>query len=222
MTAENCEKYEDPRITRTRQLLVDSLLRVVSTKPFDSVTVQDITKDATVNRATFYAHFKDKYELVSYAMGKQAHNFLRASFHPDSELSAESLSKLLTLVIEYLNQSPCTQHGEARAPESTFDQFQSLFEDALAHNVQGVISYWFDTQLHGMDVDKTDIASDASIGSTIISSAIIGAAKHWQQLKPKPDITVYSNSVISVLLRGLHSIAPFVDSSSAARSGNAV
>jgi AcrR family transcriptional regulator len=221
MTAENCEKNEDPRITRTRQLLVDSLLRVLSTKPFDSVTVQDITTDATVNRATFYAHFKDKYELVSYAMGKQAHSFLRASFPPDSELNAESLTKLLTLVIEYLNQSPCQEHGEARAPESTFDQFQSLFEDALAHNVQGVISYWFNSQLNGMDVGKTDIKSEASIGSTILSSAIMGAAKQWQNLAATPEITAYSNSVISVLLRGLRSIAPFVDSS-AARIGNAM
>jgi len=209
MTAENCEKHEDPRITRTRQLLVDSLLRVVSAKPFDAVTVQDITTDATVNRATFYAHFRDKYELVSYAIGRQAHNFLRASLPPDSELNAESLTKLLILVIEYMNQTPCPDHGEARAPDSTFDQFQSLFEDALALNIQATISHWFDAQLHGMDADKREYNAEDSIAPTIISSAIMGAAKQWQKLKPKPDITTYSNTVISVLLRGLHSIHPF-------------
>ena len=33
-------------------------------KNFQSITVQDITERATVNRATFYAHFEDKYTLL--------------------------------------------------------------------------------------------------------------------------------------------------------------
>jgi AcrR family transcriptional regulator len=33
-------------------------------KPFEEITIQDITARATVNRATFYAHFADKYALV--------------------------------------------------------------------------------------------------------------------------------------------------------------
>ena len=35
-------------------------------KPLDSITVQDIAARAEVNRATFYAHFEDKYALLNY------------------------------------------------------------------------------------------------------------------------------------------------------------
>ena len=34
------------------------------TKPFDEISVQDIAEAATVNRATFYDHYTDKYSLL--------------------------------------------------------------------------------------------------------------------------------------------------------------
>src|SRR5215216_7166576 len=54
----------DPRVTRTRKLLLDAFLSLMAEKSFDDITVQDIAARATVNRATFYAHFVDKYALV--------------------------------------------------------------------------------------------------------------------------------------------------------------
>ena len=47
----------DLRVMRTRQLLEESFLALMEEKGFQSVTVQDITNRATINRATFYAHF---------------------------------------------------------------------------------------------------------------------------------------------------------------------
>jgi AcrR family transcriptional regulator len=37
-------------------------------KSFEVITVQDLTERATVNRATFYAHFEDKYILAEQSM----------------------------------------------------------------------------------------------------------------------------------------------------------
>ncbi len=54
----------DPWVIRTRKLLLDAFLSPMAEKSFDEITVQDIAARATVNRATFYAHFVDKYALV--------------------------------------------------------------------------------------------------------------------------------------------------------------
>jgi AcrR family transcriptional regulator len=54
----------DPRVKRTRRLLLDAFVSLLAEKSFEAITVQDITTRATVNRATFYAHFVDKYALV--------------------------------------------------------------------------------------------------------------------------------------------------------------
>jgi AcrR family transcriptional regulator len=61
-------KKEDRRVQRTRQLLLGALLSLLPEKGFDDVTVQDIIDRANVGRATFYAHFVDKEDLLVQAM----------------------------------------------------------------------------------------------------------------------------------------------------------
>src|SRR5437763_11823070 len=55
----------DPRVKRTRRLLQDALMELLAEKSFDAITVQDIAERSTINRATFYAHYVDKYALFS-------------------------------------------------------------------------------------------------------------------------------------------------------------
>ena len=45
----------DRRASRTRTLLHQAFLEVLRQKRFDSITIQDITEQADVNRTTFYA-----------------------------------------------------------------------------------------------------------------------------------------------------------------------
>ena len=63
MLHQDCERL-DPRIRRTRQLLQDALKRLLETKEFEKITIQDIAEAATLNRATFYAHYPDKFALL--------------------------------------------------------------------------------------------------------------------------------------------------------------
>src|SRR5580693_605869 len=63
MLHQDCEKL-DPRIRRTRGLLQAALKRLLEEREFDDITVQDITEAATLNRATFYAHYPDKFALL--------------------------------------------------------------------------------------------------------------------------------------------------------------
>jgi len=51
------EEKVDPRIRRTRMLLEDAFSELIREKDFQSITIQDITARAGINRATFYAHF---------------------------------------------------------------------------------------------------------------------------------------------------------------------
>src|ERR1700680_3670360 len=63
MDQSECERL-DPRIRRTRRLLQDALQRLLQEKEFEKITIQDITEIATLNRATFYAHYPDKFALL--------------------------------------------------------------------------------------------------------------------------------------------------------------
>src|SRR3984885_682611 len=54
----------DPRILRSRRMLMDSLVRLLNKKQFEDISVQEISDEATLNRATFYLHYPDKNALL--------------------------------------------------------------------------------------------------------------------------------------------------------------
>ncbi|OIK15835.1 TetR family transcriptional regulator [Bacillus sp. MUM 116] len=54
----------DPRVVRTRQMLRDALVELIHERGYEKITVQDITNRATLNRATFYLHYRDKLDLL--------------------------------------------------------------------------------------------------------------------------------------------------------------
>nr|HEX4315854.1 TetR/AcrR family transcriptional regulator [Kofleriaceae bacterium] len=75
----------DRRVRRTRRLLQEALRSLVLEKGYDAVTIQDILDRADVARATLYAHFRDKddlmmsrFEAVRGSLGDHLAGFVRS------------------------------------------------------------------------------------------------------------------------------------------------
>ncbi|WP_159722032.1 TetR/AcrR family transcriptional regulator [Enterococcus sp. CSURQ0835] len=64
------EKKTDLRVKRTHKMIVEAFVSLVEQKGYDNVTVQEIADTAMINRATFYAHFKDKQDLYDFIFHK--------------------------------------------------------------------------------------------------------------------------------------------------------
>ncbi|WP_172193670.1 MULTISPECIES: TetR/AcrR family transcriptional regulator [Saccharibacillus] len=58
------EKRTDPRVLRTRQLLKDALIELMQEMDVDKITVNRIAERATINRVTFYLHYKDIHDML--------------------------------------------------------------------------------------------------------------------------------------------------------------
>ncbi|HEY3644198.1 MAG TPA: helix-turn-helix domain-containing protein [Gammaproteobacteria bacterium] len=56
---------QDKRVERTRQALFGAFYEVALSRPYDEVTVDEISARAGVGRSTFYEHFKGKDELLA-------------------------------------------------------------------------------------------------------------------------------------------------------------
>lgn len=54
----------DRRVQRTRQLLREALLSLILERGYDSLSIQDITDQANLGRATFYLHYQTKEDLL--------------------------------------------------------------------------------------------------------------------------------------------------------------
>lgn len=53
------------RIRRTKTFLMQALIRLMEKQSFEQISVIDICNEALVHRATFYKHYKDKYDLLT-------------------------------------------------------------------------------------------------------------------------------------------------------------
>lgn len=57
---------KDLRITKTEKALNNAMSELLRSRSFGKITVRDICAEALTSRATFYAHFLDKYDLLEY------------------------------------------------------------------------------------------------------------------------------------------------------------
>lgn len=62
------KEKEDLRVVKTRKFLTIALFELLEEMPFEKVSVVDICERSMVHRATFYAHFEDKYHLLNYVI----------------------------------------------------------------------------------------------------------------------------------------------------------
>ncbi|MEY8308527.1 TetR/AcrR family transcriptional regulator C-terminal domain-containing protein [Erysipelotrichaceae bacterium 51-3] len=61
----------------TKNALSASLKKLLLQKPFDKITVTDITEDCGLNRMTFYYHFQDIYDLLEWTCQEEARKYLK-------------------------------------------------------------------------------------------------------------------------------------------------
>lgn len=65
----------DRRIRKTRNALRASLLKLLKRKRLQDISVREISEAADINRATFYLHYKDVYDLMSHVENDFAQEF---------------------------------------------------------------------------------------------------------------------------------------------------
>jgi AcrR family transcriptional regulator len=68
----------DRRVERTRHQLRAAVLALAEEKDFGAITVHDVTRQANINRATFYQHYRDKDELIEEAIEELLHELFDA------------------------------------------------------------------------------------------------------------------------------------------------
>lgn len=160
----------DPRAVRTRKLLVESLMKLMASRPFAEISVQDLAAEATLNRATFYAHFEDKQGLLEYATCESFREVLEKRLELHSSLEPESLKDLILAVCEFLGRL-FTHCKSVHLSEDAFD--------AVEHQVKA--------QVHSRLLEWLKLARSGSgkapysleLAATGASWSIYGISLQW-------------------------------------------
>lgn len=181
-------KESDPRVKRTRQLLLQSLAELLAEKSFLSISVQDIAARATVNRATFYAHFEDKYAMFESLIRDGFQEHLENKLAADASLNDQNLRLLIGTVIEYLAKL----NSRCRKTDRRMDPLvESTAQDTL---------YKFVLQWVSQDRRRR---SSAETTASVMSWAIFGAAVQWSRSERTKPQTELADEIFDVLRSGV-------------------
>jgi len=154
------EIKNDPRSKRTRRLLQEALTDLMRKKKFHEISVQDITTRAEINRATFYAHFVDKYELLN--------TQIRDSFQ---SLLDDKLPEQPTFTIANLRILALTAHQYLAGFAghcATADSDNGLMVQQVQRQTQTVVLEW----LRNTPVDPP--FPSLEVAAMVVSWAIFG------------------------------------------------
>ena len=96
----------DLRIKKTKKILFDALIRLMSKKNFEKIKVSDICEEALINRSTFYAHYEDKYDLLVDFFEEETLSLLKEfEDNENVSFSKEYLMKLLSILMDYIDKN---------------------------------------------------------------------------------------------------------------------
>ena len=164
------EKQIDPRTLRTRKLIMDAFIELSMKKDFKDFTIKDITTAATVNRATFYNHFLDKFDLLEKVLSESVMREVIQEVSTHEEINEGTIKSIFLSIIKFQTSvsNQCQRSYEAFTP-----QIETIFKEEL----QAFFSEWAYKQWP--DQNKTEVESF----TVMLSWALYGAAMHWMQNK---------------------------------------
>jgi AcrR family transcriptional regulator len=165
MPISDCE-VRDPRIRRTRKLLQGALGNLLQTKSFEEISVQDIAEAATVNRATFYDHYTDKFALMEAMIAGGFHELLYERQLRYQTGCPAALQSIIQATCDYLIRV----HSKGECDRQT--AFAPLMDAAIAKAIQRLLIEGLQREKHSSSISPELIAASAS-------AAICAGVKQW-------------------------------------------
>src|SRR5271156_2356480 len=125
----------DPRILRSRRMLMDSLAKLLIKKEFADVSVQEITDEAALNRATFYLHYPDKNALLQAMTESRFRDLIERRAITFTDCNG-ALRAIALGVCDYLAATTGCPSQLARIPleGSIIPVVEDMFEEGLANH----------------------------------------------------------------------------------------
>ena len=193
MLHEECNRL-DPRVRRTRELLQGALRKLLDQRRFDDITVQDITEAATLNRATFYAHYPDKFALLGELIRVTFLSLLTQRHVQFDSTCSSAFQAIVLAVCDYLAEVQNSQSSDHR-------QFEPFVEATVIDQIRLVLLEGFRRHPQEWRISPELVAATASW-------AIYGAVKQWVNTPDRAPAEEFVSVAIELVQPVIASAAP--------------
>lgn len=183
----------DLRIQKTYIALTNTFMDMMREKGFEEISVNELCARSLVGRGTFYKHFADKYEFLSFVIREQYRSFLKEVSYSSNSSFEERINAFLTTSLSFIEQSPVA----VAALQHT--QGNSIVEKAISD----VIVPDYAKQLKEMQANGYDLPFNAvpmaELAVTIASQTIMWWGKNRETV-PKDVFLPFLCENVSRLL----------------------
>jgi AcrR family transcriptional regulator len=185
------EEKLDPRVKRTRNLILEAFNGLLAEKGFESISVQDVTDRAQINRATFYAHFPDKYALLDYTITQWFRREIENRTLDACHYTPDNLKNLILAVCVFLSN----MHSKCAQPHQ---QFESLVEGTIKKQIFELLTFW---------LKQMKMKISPEIPTTVATWAIYGLASYYSHLKKRPSLEKFVDDALPLVAVNLEQFA---------------
>ena len=181
---EECKDL-DPRVRRTRRMLQDALAKLLKEKDFDKISIGDIADESTLNRATFYDHYPDKFALLECLVASQFQDLV-ARRNIRFNGCDGALKSIAMGVCYYLTET-------IKPGADGLRQASVPMETAIVAVVRRLI-------LDGFAQHPPTSSVPIEILSSAIAWAIYGSAKEWAQMPKRMSVARIGEAIEKVIM----------------------
>lgn len=185
----------DRRVQRTKRALRDALISLILEKGYDSITVQEITDRAELNRGTLYLHYDDKHDLLL-SSSEDTYQELIAQFEPirGDNLTLDVPEKHLILVFEHV-AARADFYRVMLGPDGV-----ALFTTRLRQVVTAVSRERL-AALRGL-APATSVSSE--LIAHFMGGAIVGVIQWWLETDMAVPVEALAQQTIELVVQGVY------------------
>lgn len=180
---------QDPRVLRTRQLIREAFRDLLRSREFEAISIKDIALKATINRATFYAHFEDKYALLDEVTEQAFHEMIPEQLANAEEFTDEICDQLILQTYQYIVDFYETCRMDSKTMATLVDE---KIKKMLQHTIESIL-------LNDYNTDHNHV----KIISAMTASAIYGAARNWLTVGENNRTDLLIDIVRPYVMKGL-------------------
>ena len=163
-------KNADLRIIKTKKALYNALINLMKKKTFEEIKVSDICDEALINRSTFYAHFDDKYSLLSNMLDNLKQQFISELNNKENNInnSKEYYIEVIKIFLTHIEREKDTYLSIAINNRNSIltDMIYDVIDNDVTHTLK------HDESLESSVIPKT-IISKFYIG------AVVNVGMYW-------------------------------------------
>ena len=98
-------KKADRRVKYTKMVLKESFIALLEKKDISKISIKEICADADINRATFYAHYNDQYDLMNQIQNELLENvIMHLSVYIQDDLPVVPID-MVEQIFEYIQEN---------------------------------------------------------------------------------------------------------------------